>query len=264
METIKLLDGQEYSKDELLKKMYDDNFYYGELNELALSSSSIKLLVDSPKKYYYVNKYGNKESQGLRDGRLLHTLVLEPEKFEKFNFVDVLSKNSKAYKEAVAEFGTVYTKKEKNDAERVADAIFKNEMAMQMLSDCEFEVPVIGNVMGMPFRGKADILGKKKLCSKSRLCDIKTTSDIKSFPYSAKKYGYDVQVFLYCNLFNVHYSEFKFLVVDKGSLDIGVWDCSEEFYQSGGQKVSLGIDTFDSYFLKQKGDINDYYIKGTL
>ena len=256
--TIKLLDKQDYSKKELLEKMYDDNFYYGKLNELALSSSSIKLLVDSPKKYYYINKYGNKESQGLRDGTLLHTLVLEPEKFEEFHFVDVLSKNSKAYKEAKAEFGTVYTKKEKNDAERVADAIFKNEMAMKMMTDCEFEVPVIGNVMGMPFRGKADILGK------DRICDIKTTSDIKGFPYSANKYGYDIQVFLYCNLFDIHYSNFKFLVIDKGSLDIGVWDVSEEFYQRGGQKVSLGIDTFDSYFLKKNDDINDYYIKGTL
>jgi exodeoxyribonuclease VIII len=258
MSKIKLLDGIEYQKDELLKKMYDDNFYYGELNELALSSSSIKLLVDSPKKYYYVNKYGNKESQPLRDGTLLHTLILEPDKFEQFHFVDVLSKNSKAYKEAKAEFGTVYTKKERNDAERVADAVFKNEKAMQMLTDCEFEVPVIGNVMGMPFRGKADILGE------NRICDIKTTSDIKSFPYSAKKYGYDVQVFLYCNLFDKHYSDFQFLVVDKGSLDIGIWECSEEFYSSGGQKVSLGIDTYDSYFLSKKGDINDYYIKGTL
>ena len=258
MDKIKLLDGQEYSKDELLKKMYDDHFYYGELNELALSSSSIKLLVDSPKKYYYVNKYGNKESQPLRDGTLLHTLILEPEKFEEFHFVDVLSKNSKAYKEAKAEFGTVYTKKEKNDAERVADAVFQNEMAMQMLSDCEFEVPIIGNVMGMPFRGKADILGK------NRLCDIKTTSDIKAFPYSARKYGYDVQVYLYCNLFDIHYSEFKFLVVDKGSLDIGIWECSEEFYQSGRQKVSLGIDTYNSYFKDKKSSINDYYIKGIL
>tara|TARA_R110000823_G_scaffold42397_2_gene111114 strand:+ start:4981 stop:5757 length:777 start_codon:yes stop_codon:yes gene_type:complete len=256
---ITLLDNKQHDYCEVKSKMYDDSFYYGELNQLALSSSSIKLLADSPKKYYFINKYGYGESQGLRDGTLLHTLILEPEKWDQFHFVDVLSKNSKAYKEAKAEFGTVYTKKEKSDAERVADAVLKNEAALQLMSDCEFEVPVLGEVMGMPFRGKADILGK------NRICDIKTTSDIKGFPYAAKKYGYDVQVFLYCNLFNIHYSDFKFLVVDKGSLDIGVWDVSENFYLQGKSKVELGIETYKEYFHnKPEPELNNYIIKGTL
>ena len=45
------MDGRNYSKKELLKKMVDDTFYYGELNKLALSSSAIKQLMDSPKTY---------------------------------------------------------------------------------------------------------------------------------------------------------------------------------------------------------------------
>lgn len=256
---IKLLDDKQHDYCDVKTKMYDDSFYYGELNQLALSSSSIKLLVDSPKKYHFVNKYGQSESQGLRDGTLLHTLILEPDKWDQFHFVDVLSKNSKAYKEAKEEFGTVYTKKEKQDAERVADAVLKNEAALQLMTDCEYEVPVLGEVLGMPFRGKADILGK------NRICDIKTTSDIKAFPYSARKYGYDIQVFLYCNLFDVHYSDFKFLVVDKGSLDIGVWDVSEEFYLKGKEKVELGIETYKEYFYQQPDpELNNYFIKGTL
>ena len=127
------------------------------------------------------------------------------------------------------------------------------------MTDCEFEVPVLGEVLGMPFRGKADILGN------NRICDIKTTSDIKGFPYAAKKYGYDVQVFLYCNLFNIDYKDFKFLVVDKGSLDIGIWDVSEQFYFQGKQKVELGIETYKEYFHnKPEPELNNYIIKGTL
>ena len=94
---IKLLDGNMYDKKLLLDNMYEDEFYYGELNKLALSSSSLKLLLESPKKYYYVTKYGNNlDTQGIRDGRLLHTLVLEPDKFEQFHFVDVQSKTLKS------------------------------------------------------------------------------------------------------------------------------------------------------------------------
>ena len=41
MDKIKLLDGKEYIKKTLIGRMYNDEFYYGELNKLALSSSSL-------------------------------------------------------------------------------------------------------------------------------------------------------------------------------------------------------------------------------
>lgn len=255
---IKLLDNKEYDIKYLAEKMRDDSFYYGELGELALSSSAIKLLYESPKKYYYVNKYGA-ESQGLRDGWLLHTLILEPQKFEEQIFIDVQSKNTKAYKEAVLNNeGRVFTMKEKADAERLADAVFKNEQALKMLTNCEFEVPAIKYFHNFPFRGKADVL-----CINS-ICDIKTCSDIKTFKYQSYKYGYDIQVAIYCELFNKHYTQFKFLVIDKSTLDIGVYDVSEEFYFSGLEKVAKGVEIYKTYFLNKQADINDYIIKGTL
>ena len=50
MDTIQLLDGKTYKRDEILEKMNDDSFYYGYLGKAALSSSTIKLLLDSPMK----------------------------------------------------------------------------------------------------------------------------------------------------------------------------------------------------------------------
>lgn len=258
MKEIKLLDNYRYDKEELLEKMKDDSFYYGELSKTALSSSAIKLLYDSPKKYYYVTKYGNASSQGLRDGWLLHCLLLEPEKFDEQIFVEVQSKNSKAYKEAVEKYGTVYTAKEKKDAERLADAILKNEQALNLLTNAQYEVPIIGNVLGYPFRGKADVLSERGIC------DIKTCSDIKAFPHQARKYGYDIQVFLYCELFSKEFFEFQFLVIDKATLDVGIYDVSEEFYLSGREKVKQGIDTYLEYFTKRDVDVNNYIIRGTL
>ena len=80
--------------------MVNDEFYYGQLSQLVLSSSSLKLLLSSPKTYKYVTKYGSAETQPLRDGRLIHMSILEPDKFQEQVFVNVASKNSKAYKEA--------------------------------------------------------------------------------------------------------------------------------------------------------------------
>ncbi len=257
MKTIQLLDGNEYNKQDLLKKMVGDDFYYGELSQLVLSSSSLKLLLSSPKTYKYVTKYGSKETQPLRDGRLIHLSILEPDKFQEQIFVNVSSKNSKAYREAKEKYGLVYTRLEKENAEKIADAFLKNEQALKYITDCEFEVSAIDTIHGYPFRGKADILSKKGII------DIKTTTDIKGFPYSAKKYSYDVQCYLYCQLYNKSYEDFTFLVIDKGSLDIGVWKCSEEFYLEGKRKTKEALTIFENFFIIGH-DLDNYIIEGIL
>jgi len=254
---IKLLDGKQYDRVELLERMNDDSFYYGELNKLALSSSSLKTLLSSPKTYSYTQKYGTPESQPLRDGWLFHTAILEPDVFSAQTFIDVQSKNTKKFREAKLELGRVFTMKEKNNAERLADAFYKNEHALKLITKCDFEIPAIDNVMDMPFRGKADVL------SSDRIVDLKTTTDIKGFPYAAKKYGYDVQCYLYCNLFNKTHDQFKFIALDKGSLDIGIFDCSEEFYFAGEEKVEKAIDLYNKFFV-QGYDLDNYCLSGVL
>ena len=257
METIKLLDGKEWNKDEILKEMENDEFYYGYLGKAALSSSNAKMLIDSPKTYKYVTQYGSASSQALRDGWLFHTAILEPDVFEKQIFVNVESKNAKAYQEAKKEHEKVFTKREKRDAERLADAFYKNETARSYITNCNFEQPVIGLVKGYPFRGKADVL------CKDMIVDLKTTIDIKTFKYSAYKNSYDMQCYLYCQLFNMSYEQFKFIAIDKKSLDIGVYHCSEEFYLSGEQKVEAAIKTYEAFFVDGL-DIEDYFLEGTL
>ena len=44
------------------------------------------------------------------------------------------------------------------------------------------------------------------------IVDLKTTSDISSFPYSAKKYNYDSQAYIYSKIFGY---EFLFIVIYK-------------------------------------------------
>jgi len=255
---IQLLDQKTYNKDEVLAKMYDDEYYYGTLGKLALSSSSLKLLLDSPKRYANVLQYGNKETQPLRDGRLIHMAILEPDKFSEQVFVNVASKNTKTYKEAVQKYGQVYTRDEKNLAEKIADTIFRNEQALRLLTDCEFEIPAIGDIYGFPFRGKADVL------SKTGIVDLKTTTGgVKNFYLSAKKYLYSVQCYLYCQLYDVSYDQFKFLVVDKKTLDIGVFDCSKEFYEDGERLTKKAIKTYETFFVLG-ADLDDYIITGTL
>ena len=255
---ITLLNGEKWDRQELLSKMDDDSFYYGHLGKHALSSSSIKLLQTSPKKYHYITKYGqNETSPALRAGHLFHTAILEPEKYSEIKFIDVQSRNAKKFKEAVEEYGECFTAKERSENERLIDAFFKNEQALQLITDCETEVPAIGNIDMMPFRGKADVLGKQGIV------DLKTTTDIRAFPYSAKKYGYDIQVYIYCQLFEIPYTEFQFIALDKGTLDIAIYDVSEDFYLEGERKTLEAIDRYKMFFIED-ADLDSYTLRGTL
>ena len=199
-------------------------------------------------------QYGSPSSQALRDGWLMHTCVLEPHVFEQQIFVDVQSKNTKKYKEALAEHGKVFTMKEKHDAERLADALLRNEMVLEKLNNSDFEVAEVADVMGFPFRAKADILGNN-----STMYDLKSTSSIEGWKYSADKYGYDVQAFLYCQIFDILPNRMGFIIIDKGSLDIGYAQVTEEFYLRGAAKVKRALEIYEEWFM-QETDLDQYYL----
>lgn len=261
IERIQLLNGKVWDKPELLSKMYDDSFYYGELGKYALSSSAIKYLLDSPKSYARSLNF-HSDTSAFKIGRLIHLAALEPEKLDTLcHVVEVQSAVTKKYKEKVEEVGSaqfVYTRKEYDRAMYTVDALLQNEIWQEYTRGAKFEVPAFDILDGFPFRGKADVLGF------DYIADLKTTSDLKGFEWAAKKYGYDVQVYIYCNLFKVNYKDFKFFVIDKKSGDLGIWDVEETFYNSGKDKVEYGLRIFQKYFVDQTEEINEYVIQGTL
>ena len=53
-----MLDGSNYDQDWMIDQAKGDEFYYGVLNTLALSSSSCKMLLDSHKTFHNYMKYG--------------------------------------------------------------------------------------------------------------------------------------------------------------------------------------------------------------
>ena len=266
MKSIKLLNSETYKKADILKKMYSDDYYYNFLGKVTLSSSLIKKLLKSPKSFHYTVQYGDPVTTALLMGRLLHLSVLEPQEFDKYTFVDCQSRVAKKYKDYVKNNidrkHTIFTMKEKTETERLQDALYRNEQAMKLLTKCDYEVPEIGYIGGLPFRGKADIL------CKDRLVDLKTTANIEMFTdkyssYGARKLNYDVQVFIYCTLFNKSYKEFKFLVIDKQTLDIGIFDVSKEFFESGKEKTFEAIGRYKQFF-QEEVDLDSYTLRGTL
>ena len=256
---FKLLDGTTHNYNELLDMMVEDAFYYGYLGKAALSSSSLKKLLQSPKAYQASLEERQEETKALREGKLIHLLLLEPHKEETLNVVDVKTRTAKAYKEAAAEYGAenTFTAIEIAVAKKVVRAVKNCPEAWDMIYGAATEVPAIGNILGYPFRAKADILHKG-----TRIVDLKTTgNDLSKFKYDAYNFGYDAQAAIYTHLFGL--KEFTFLAVSKSTYDIGIFTTSEEFIESGRRKVAKALAVYLEYFEEGK-PISSYVIRGEL
>jgi len=253
MSKFTLLNGEEWSKDELELRMYDDDFYYNFLGRNALSSSVCKNLLRGVK-YYLKNLEFGKSSQALTDGKLIHLFALEPHRMEELKVVDATTKTTKAYKEAKAQFGEVYLRKDIMKNQRITQNLFDNDEVASLIEQAEKEIPYFGSYNDMPFRVKVDMeIG-------DRIIDLKTSSDINSFKWDCKKYHYDLQAALYLEITGK--TRFDFLVLDKFTGEMGLWETSESFIASGYDKLDRSIQVYKNYL--EGEDPNQELISGVL
>ena len=258
---ITLLDGTSWKKDELLSRMYDDKFYYGYLGTAALSSSSAKKLLHSPKQYERsLTDTETNNIAALRDGRLFHMMALEPHKIEdSYLFIDSSTRNTNKYKEFAAAnpYKEVMLTREYTALSELMISLNKSLEASELLRGGSSEVPMIGEIFGYPFRGKADYL------KDNHIIDLKTTSNLDNWLYTARNvWHYDLQCYIYKILYNVQ--KFTFLVIEKGSGEIGIFDCSEEAMEKAGHKLKKVCNTYEEYFIRKIKDPNEYVRRGTL
>ena len=256
---IQLLNGELWEEKAILKEMLEDPFYYGHLGKHALSSSAAKKLIESPKAYAKSLRMSS-DSQALRDGRLVHLSVLEEHRLNDLVIVDG-TKASKAFKGAVEEHGKemVYTESELNNAKWISKAVKECNDAWHLLDGCSFEKPAIKMLDGLAFRGKADAMKGKTII------DLKTTSGgLAKFKWSAKNFSYDLQAALYLHLFDA--DEFIFLVVDKDTKDIGIFECSGQFIQNGLDKIDMAIEGYKHFFIDTDpmDSVRNYVVKDVL
>jgi hypothetical protein len=93
------------------------------------------------------------------------------------------------------------------------------------------------------------------------IVDLKTTSDLSGFAYSAKKYNYDSQAYIYKKLFGY---DLIFIAIDKKSHQIGIFDCSDKFLQGGEDKVLKAIDAYNLFFKTEDFDPQQHLLTRTL
>jgi len=237
-----------------IEKLKDDESYYGSFGKQFLSNSDIYALLNNPLEF----KKPSPPNPAFAIGGYFHTCILEPNKLDKYKVIKSTTRNTKVYKEAAGE-DVCLLEHEVDQIEIMREKLLENELFEDMIikGDTKYEVPGIVDLENMEWKGKADIINH----SHQLIIDLKTTSNINAFANSAYKFNYDSQAYIYSKMFGY---ELVFIVVDKRTHQLGLFDCSERFLQSGQNKVAKAVQAYNECFVNGEGDFSQYYISKTL
>ncbi|MDB2651729.1 PD-(D/E)XK nuclease-like domain-containing protein [bacterium] len=240
---------------EIYHKLKDDKHYYGEYGQQFLSNSNISTLLTNP-----LALHDPKPSNpAFLVGGYFHTAILEPHKLKSFKIVEASNRNTKLYKE-ISNGEMCLLKSEADHANLMTEVIMENDVCKGLIhgANVEYEQPNVTELFGNKWKGKADIINHDERL----IIDLKTTSDIEKFRWSASKYNYDSQAYIYSNLF--HGYEFLFMVIDKKTHQIGLFDCSPQFLERGAKKVEAASEQYDLFFKNDDFDPKQYLKTETL
>lgn len=242
------------NKTEIINRLKNDEDYYGSFGKQYLSNSDIQTLLSNP---LALHKDRSMSSAFLVGG-YFHTAILEPDKLKKYKIIKSSSRNTKIYKE-LSGGEMCLLQDEVDKIELMLDKINSNKICMDLIrnANVEYETPGITELFGNKWKGKADVINHDDKV----IIDLKTTNDLDSFRFSAKKYNYDSQAYIYSHLFGY---EFMFIVVDKNTHQIGLFDCSTEFLERGQYKVEKASEVYDLFYKSKDFDPNQYFINQTL
>lgn len=240
--------------DKIIDKLRDDEHYYGDFGKKYLSNSDISTLLTNP----LALGQPSKPSPAFLVGGYFHTAILEPHKLKKYKVIQSSTRNTKAYKEISG--GELCLLEHEVDAiEKLSDKVLSNSICKDLIrgDNVDYEKPGIAEIEGNMWKGKADIVNHNE----KLIIDLKTTNDINAFKRSAWKYNYDSQAYIYQKLFGY---ELIFIVIDKNTQQIGLYDCSEDFLQRGLDKVQRATEAYNLFYKTENFDASQYFINQTL
>lgn len=239
---------------EIIKKLRDDNHYYGDYGKQYLSNSDISVLLTNPLAF----KQPSPSTPAFLIGGYFHTAILEPNKLKKYKVIESTTRNTKKYKE-ISEGELCLLQHEVDRIELMRDKLMENDICREFIQNKtnDYEQPGIVELENNLWKGKADIVNHDE----KLIIDLKTTADINKFKSSAYRYNYDSQAYIYSRMFGYN---FLFIVIDKSTHQIGIFDCSDKFYQSGMDKVKRATEAYELFFKTEGFDPANYFINQTL
>jgi len=227
-------------KEEIIERLRVDEDYYGDYGNKFLSNSHIGKLLKNPMSLYDKTP----DNPNFKIGGYFHTAILEPDKLKSFKIIDASTRNTKKYKE-ISGGEICLLQHEVDMIEVMVEKMMANDICRDLiqpvLGNVQYEEPGIVRLYDNMWKGKADIINHDE----KLIIDLKTTGDIEKFRWSASKFNYDSQAYIYRHLFGY---DMLFIAIDKNTHQIGLFDCSPKFYKSGKEKVEKASEIFDLFY----------------
>ena len=198
---------------EAIDKLREDEHYYGDFGKQFLSNSDISTLLRDPL------ALGKPREQvpAFLVGGYFHTAILEPNKLKKYKIIESSTRNTKKYKE-ISNGEMCLLQHEVDQLEVMIDKVLANDVCRGLIRpiDGEYELPGITEIDGIAWKGKADIINRDD----GLIVDLKTTAKLDDFRWSASKYNYDSQAYIYQKIFGY---DMVFVAIDKKTHQIVSW-----------------------------------------
>lgn len=226
-------------------------------SSLGLSRSALMEFKRSP--FHYWNRYlgdsnaVSEPSSALIMGNLIHTMVLEPQKFhDEFVIRPHLDRRTNAGKLLYNQFQSTLAGRQEitNDEAELAlaiqNSVSKNEMARSLLDDCQIEQSIYFTHKETGIQCKC----RPDAWNGSIVVDLKTTKDasFRAFQNSAFKYGYFLQAgMIHQGLASIGLSleKFVFIAVEKDFPHaVGLFILDEEAIDYGVNQFNTLMTSF--------------------
>ena len=240
--------------NDAIERLRNDEDYYGEFGRQFRSNSDISTLLTNP----LALGAEQKPNINFLIGGYFHTAILEPDKLKKYRIIESSTRNTKLYRE-ISGGEMCLLQHEVDKLELMIDTMISNDACNDLINgiNVEYEKPGIKEIEGLLWKGKADIVNHDE----KYVVDLKTTSNLHNFRSSAYKYNYDSQAYIYRKLFGY---DLIFLAIDKVTRQIGIFDCSDKFYDSGKEKVKQAVEQWKLFYENPDFDPKNYFINSTL
>ena len=244
------------NKQEIIDRLRVDEDYYGDFGNQYLSNSHIGKLLKNPMALF--DKMP--DNPNFKVGGYFHTAILEPEKLKSFKIIEATTRNTKKYKE-ISGGEVCLLQHEVDMIEKMVDKMMANDICRDLiqpaLGNVQYEEPGLVRLYDNMWKGKADIINHDE----KLVIDLKTTGDIDKFRWSASKFNYDSQAYIYRHLFGY---DMLFIAIDKNTHQIGLFDCSPNFYKSGKEKVQKASELYDLFYKDENFDHKQHLTTTTL
>ena len=146
------------NKNQVLKRLRNDEDYYGEFGKQYLSNSDIYHLLNNPLRF----QQPHEPSAAFLVGGYFHTAILEPDKLKKYKIIQSTTRNTKAYKE-MSGGELCLLQHEVDKIELMKEKLMANNIIADLIMGTDgksndFEEPNIKMIEGKTWKGKADIV----------------------------------------------------------------------------------------------------------